>query len=270
VSTTIGSVPSFDCFLRSDGNYIAGACEAYFWQCSNGRSFLTPCAAPSLRFNAELNACLSPSQVPGCRHDSNNLPPVVHPCVDRPNGFYPDPNGDCSKFSLCVDNLFYSLNCELSGNVFDQGTNRCNAPERVVGKCGTAQPARFSCVGRPDGDYRSPMDCAVHYTCRQGVVQGSSTCPLLQAFDSTKQQCQPALAVPECAPNQNATLGEQFCSLQKVDDIYPDPTNCHRSIICLRGDGVVSKAFAFLCADPKLPAFDPVSKRCVAQLAGCV
>lgn len=254
--------PKFDCFLRPDGNYAAGICETRFWQCANGKAYVVPCHDKELRYNAEINACVRQSAVPGCRHNSMMLPPTVSPCKNQPAGFYPDPFGNCQRFMFCVSGEEYSLNCP-DGEVYDDGMGHCSPEEQVSGPCGRGIIRPFDCLERDDGYYRSTMDCGVYYKCEDHKVR-AMTCPLFQAFSFQKLACVPYYEIKGCGPPQDATRQEQFCALQRRDDVYADPDNCHRSIVCSLG-----KAFVFVCAEEGAKAYDPVLGKCVKEYGEC-
>lgn len=83
-------------------------------------------------------------------------------------GLYPHPT-DCSLFIGCLNEELTIFDCPFD-LLFDPLDLICKFPEEV--ECET-------CIGRPDGTYPHPHDCALYILCRSGLLNIFRWPPLL-------------------------------------------------------------------------------------------
>ncbi|XP_064122191.1 uncharacterized protein LOC135226502 [Macrobrachium nipponense] len=135
---------SFSCTQRKDGLYpdLSSECSSYY-RCLDGAvySYLCP--------SGQILTYGSDECRPKTEASCPEVPPATGPCVNQPDGFYPNYSEKCRSYYGCQNkSVVGGWWCER-GAVWDLSTGSCKSGGDLV-----CSPP--SCWGLPDGPHPSP------------------------------------------------------------------------------------------------------------------
>jgi len=95
------------------------------------------------------------------------------------SGLYPHPE-DCAKFIGCHDCVSEVYDCP-EPLLFDPVEGRCDYPDNVM--------CDLTCIGKPDGQYPHPNDCALFVICKDENLEVFQ-CPSPLLFNPETSRCE--------------------------------------------------------------------------------
>jgi hypothetical protein len=198
-------------------------CSSRYFDCSNGHTYERTCP-PTLVFNPEENICDGYDNVFVCTGErkivtTTVLPPTLPPRVPefpcKGDGFYADPQNDCSGiYWVCSKGIDSKMSC-TEGLKFNIETGMCDYFDNVF-TCSGQRPQPtypapvtaskdlpqlpIDCKILPDGDYRDPtMECSQTYYSCSGHIGTERQCGDGLFFDPDLLQCENHDDIPACS-----------------------------------------------------------------------
>uniref|UniRef100_A0A182K5K0 Chitin-binding type-2 domain-containing protein n=1 Tax=Anopheles christyi TaxID=43041 RepID=A0A182K5K0_9DIPT len=250
-----------------------------FYNCIEGEANEISCTA-GLHFDEYTGTCVWPSDAgrQGCNPGANKKLKDGFTCpkdqktdqagqvVAHPKFAHPT---DCQRFYVCLNGVEpRDLGCQV-GEVYNEETERCDAPENVPGCDGRyerqcvdsvaatvarSDHAQFKCP-KSRGQFEDAVQCDKYYVCDEGEAT-EKICPDGLVFDPTIK------LVNKCDQPFNVDCGERFelqppqgttdyCPRKNGYFSHPDPTICNVFYSCINGEELEMSCTGSLHFDEK-------------------